>query len=305
MKKLILVMMLIPIMLSGFAQENHPVSWKLSSEKIGPLTYKIKIEARVEAPFHIYPQQSSGGGMGMPTEFLFAEDANIEFVGDVEEKGLEDKGGKEQEYYAKGATFTQQIKLKSEKNTSLAVTIKYMACTDRYCLAPSRKQFTLSVNSEGTAAAELKVLGSPAGEKMVFTYEDFTMADVGGKLISSKEITSKSRYTFIDFWASWCIPCRAQGRELIPIYNAYRSKGFSVIGVSLDTNPTAWKKAIEVDRYTWTNVTDLKGFESLMAKRYGITAIPRNFLIDNEGNIVAKDLHGKELETKLADLFGE
>lgn len=290
---------------SGFAQQNHPVSWKLSSEKIAPLTYQVKIEASVEAPFHIYPQLASGGGMGMPTEFLFAANANIDAVGDVAEKGLEDKGGRQEAYYAKGATFTTQVKLKSEQNTSLVVTIKYMACTDSYCLAPSRKQFTLSVNNENTAAAELKAAGSSTAEQPAFTYENFSMEDADGTLISSKDITTRSRYTFIDFWASWCIPCRAQGRELIPIYNAYKSKGFSVIGVSLDTNPTAWKKAIEADKYTWTNVSDLKGFDSAIAKRYGITAIPGNFLIDDKGNIVAKDLHGNELEAKLAGLFGK
>jgi thiol-disulfide isomerase/thioredoxin len=129
------------------------------------------------------------------------------------------------------------------------------------------------------------------------------MADMEGKTISSKNITSKSKYTFIDFWASWCAPCRAQGRELIPIYNNYRSKGFNVIAISLDTDIKAWKKATQADGYTWTNLSDLKGFESPISKKYNITAIPRNLLIDRKGNIIAMDLHGKALEAKLAELF--
>ena len=99
------------------------------------------------------------------------------------------------------------------------------------------------------------------------------------------------------------MPCRAQGRELVPLYDTYKSKGFSVIAISLDTKAEAWKKAIEADRYTWTNLCDLKGFDSEISKRYGIVAIPRNFLIDSKGAIIANDLHGRELESKLKELF--
>lgn len=129
------------------------------------------------------------------------------------------------------------------------------------------------------------------------------MPDTLGTIITSSDIISKSKYTFIDFWASWCAPCRAQGRALIPVYNKYHKAGFNVLAVSLDTNPLAWTKAIRADGYSWTNVCDLKGFESPVPKKYGITAIPRNFLVDNKGVIVAMDLHGKELELLIAKLL--
>lgn len=306
MKRFIFFIIIFQAAFSALAQNNHPVSWKFSSEKIAPLTYQIKLQATVQQPYHIYPQ-GAAGGMGMPTEFLFDQDDNVEFVGEMKERGEDQKGEESLAYYSKGVTFTQTIKLMSERKTTLAFTIKYMACTNQMCLPPSKKQFTLELNDKTreTAAAEGTVNSSNSQTKTTssFAYEDFTMADMDGKMVSSKDITSKSKYTFIDFWASWCTPCRAQGRELIPIYNNYKSKGFDVIAVSLDTDVKAWKKASQTDGYTWTNLSDLKGFESPMSKKYNIIAIPRNLLIDHKGNIVAMDLHGGELEAKLAELF--
>ncbi|WP_316817637.1 TlpA disulfide reductase family protein [Pedobacter nyackensis] len=305
MKRFIFFIIICQMAFSVFAQNNHPVSWKFSSEKIAPLTYQIKLHATVQEPYHIYPQ-GAAGGMGMPTEFLFDQDDNVEFVGEMKEKGEEQKGEESLAYYSKGVTFTQTIKLKSEKKTALTFTVKYMACTNQMCLPPSKKKFALELNDqarETTAEGTMNSSNSQNEAITSFIYQDFAMADMDGKTVSSKDITSKCKYTFIDFWASWCTPCRKQGRELIPMYNKYKSKGFDVIAVSLDTDAKAWKKATEADGYTWTNLSDLKGFESPMSKKYNIIAIPRNLLIDQKGNIVAMDLHGEELEAKLAELF--
>lgn len=305
MKRFFFFIIMCQVAFSAFAQDNHPVSWKFSSEQIARLTYQIKLHATVKEPYHIYPQ-GAAGGMGMPTEFLFDQNDNVEFVGEMEERGEEQKNEERLSYYSKGVTFTQMLKLKSEQKTTLAFTIKFMACTNQMCLPPSKKQFTLDLIGQGKDTVAVKnednvtPSNKPAGS---FKYEDFAMADMDGKVISSKNITSKSKYTFIDFWASWCAPCRTQGRELIPLYNKYRSKGFEVIAVSLDTDAKAWRKATEADGYKWTNLSDLKGFESPISKKYNIIAIPRNLLIDQKGNIIAMDLHGKELEAKLTELF--
>lgn len=303
MKRLIVLILMGQVAFSALAQ-NHPVSWEFSSKETAPLTYEVKFRAEVKEPYHIYPQ-GEGGGFGMPTEFLFDENDNVEFISEMEEKGVEQKDGEQLSYYAKGVTFTQTLKLKSAKKTTLAFTIKYMACTNQMCLPPSKKQFTLDLGAIDKDAVAVKNENPSELSKQTnaLKYEDFMMGDMEGKMISSKNITSKNKYTFIDFWASWCMPCRAQGRELISMYNTYKSQGFDVIGVSLDTDPKAWKKAIQADGYTWTNLSDLKGFESALSKKYNITAIPRNLLIDQKGNIVAVDLHGKELEAKLAELF--
>ena len=306
MKRYILFIIICQMTFSVFAQDNHPVSWKFSSEQIAPLTYQIKLHATVKEPYHIYPQ-GAAGGMGMPTEFIFDDNENVEFVGEMQERGEEQKDEQRLPYYSKGATFAQTLKLKSEEKTTLSFTIKFMACTKQMCLPPSKKQFTLDLNGKAQDVVNVKNEAegvSSAKPVSAFKYEDFTMADMDGKAVSSKDITSKSKYTFIDFWASWCAPCRVQGRELIPMYNNYKPKGFEVIAVSLDTDAKAWKKASDADGYTWTNLSDLKGFESAISKKYNIVAIPRNLLIDQKGNIIAMDLHGKELETKLAELFG-
>lgn len=305
MKRYIFIIIICQLAFSAFAQDNHPVSWNFSSEKIAPLTYQIKLHATVKEPYHIYPQ-GSAGGMGMPTEFLFDQNDNVEFVGEMQEKGDEQKDGAHLSYYSKGVTFTQSVKLKSEQQTVLTFSIKFMACTKQMCLPPSKKQFTLSLDDQGKDAGVVKnEVTAISSNKAVSAskYEDFVLADMNGKMISSKNITSKSKYTFIDFWASWCVPCRAQGHELIKIYNTYKSKGFEVIAVSLDSDAKAWRKAVEADGYKWTNLSDGKGFESAISKKYNITAIPRNLLIDQKGNIIAMDLHGKELEAKLNELF--
>ncbi len=276
--------------LAARGQATHPVSWTLSSEDIGNGTFKIYLRATIREPFHIYPQQSSDGGLGIPTSIVFRENANIELVGEPEEKGLEENNSRKMAYYSKGVLFTQTVKLRTDKATMVDVKVRYMACTHEMCLPPAARQFTLMLNDKG-------------GEAETVTYEDFSMSDTAGKIISSKDIISRSKYTFIDFWASWCVPCRAQGRELQPLYEKYRSGGFSVIGVSLDTDASAWKKAITADGYTWTNVSDLKGFESPLTEKYRITGVPRNFLLDERGVIVATDLHGRELAAKLEELM--
>ncbi|WP_127130913.1 peroxiredoxin family protein [Pseudoflavitalea rhizosphaerae] len=305
MRSVIFLLMLSLITARVSAQANHPVTWKFDCVKVGALTYKVQFHAAVKEPFHIYPMQSSGGGLGMPTEFIFEDDENIELTGDMEERGVDAAVG-DVAHYAVGATFTQTIRLRSDKKTTLRFRIKYMACTDSYCLPPSSKKFTFDISEQGGVNTESegeKGNQEKTQDPVTWVYEDFVMQDTARSNVSSREITLKSRYTFIDFWASWCGPCRAQGRHLVPVYKQYRQKGFEVIGISLDTDAKAWKKAILADGYPWTNLSDLKGFESPVSKKYGITEIPRNFLIDSSGVIVAKDLHGKELERKLAELL--
>lgn len=306
MKRIVLSIILSILSSLAFAQDNHPVSWKFSAEETGPSKFKVLINALIKEPYHIYPQQSSGGGLGMPTEIHFEANPNVEFVGEVQEKGLEDHGTEAPAYYKKEVIFSQVVRLKGDKPTTLSFRIKYMACNDFMCLPPSSKQFTLDINGRQEQEKDPKTgvgTASVTAAEKALVYEDFLMADTAGRSVSSKEITGKAKYTFIDFWASWCAPCRQQGRALIPLYTKYRSKGLEVIAVSLDTNPAAWKKAIVADGYTWANLSDSKGFESPIIVKYGIIAIPRNFLIDRNGKVVAKDLHGSELEAKLAELF--
>lgn len=290
----------------GYAQGKDPVSWKITSEKIDSNIYQIHLEATIKKPYHIYPMQSSGGGLGMPTAIIFAENPHIELLGTIEEKAAETAVGKHLPYYAEGVTFIQKIRIKTTQPQTCTLTVKYMACNDRMCLPPAKKTWSIIINGETIPSEEEETSKEQIDESIAQTpYQDFELPDVDGKTVSSKDIVQHNTYTFVDFWASWCSPCREQGRALIPLYQKYRSKGFGVIGISLDTNVEKWKKAILADGYRWINLSDLKGFESPLAKYYHIRAIPRNYLIDQQGKIIARDLHGQALESKLIELFGK
>lgn len=115
----------------------------------------------------------------------------------------------------------------------------------------------------------------------------------------------QGKVTLIDFWAAWCRPCRAENPNIVAVYNKYKEKGLSVIGVSLDKNKEEWEKAILEDGLTWNHVSNLQRFDDPIAKLYQINAIPAAFLLDENGVIIAKDLRGENLEKKIAELLGD
>lgn len=129
---------------------------------------------------------------------------------------------------------------------------------------------------------------------------DFTLNDVNGKPVSLSSF--KGKYVLVDFWASWCGPCRAENPNVVKAYNQYKDKGFTILGVSLDEDEAQWKQAIKKDKLAWTQVSDLKGWDAEVAAKYGVKAIPANFLIDKEGTIIGHNLRGDALTAKLAEV---
>ncbi len=130
---------------------------------------------------------------------------------------------------------------------------------------------------------------------------DFEQADSNGNMITLRSFRGK--YLLIDFWASWCGPCRAENPTVVEAYNQYKDKNFTVLGVSLDKERQAWLNAIEADELTWSQVSDLKGWDNSLAQQFRITGIPQNILIDKEGKIIAKNLRGDNLFKKLEMLI--
>ena len=131
----------------------------------------------------------------------------------------------------------------------------------------------------------------------------FTQSDVNGKPVSLADFRGK--YVLLDFWASWCGPCRAENPNVAKVYQQYHDKNFAVLGVSLDRpgKKDAWLAAIKADGLDWTQVSDLNFWDNQVAKQYGIGSIPKNFLIDPTGKIIAKNLRGEELREKLAEIL--
>jgi len=130
---------------------------------------------------------------------------------------------------------------------------------------------------------------------------EIDLATTEGKNIKLSSL--KGKYVLVDFWAAWCGPCRAENPNVVKMYAEYKNKGLEIYGVSLDDSKAAWEKAIEKDKLTWINVSDLKGWQSIAAKTYSVTAIPMSFLLDKQGKIIAKNLRGKALEDKLKELM--
>jgi peroxiredoxin len=135
------------------------------------------------------------------------------------------------------------------------------------------------------------------------TAPDFTMNDVDGNPVKFSDVYSKNEYTLIDFWASWCGPCRRENPNVVAVFNSYKTKGFGVFGVSLDADKAKWVKAIDDDQLTWPHVSDLNRWNNAAAGLYAVNSIPANLLVDKTGKIIGRNLREEKLREKIAELL--
>jgi peroxiredoxin len=180
-----------------------------------------------------------------------------------------------------------------------------------------RKDISLTEAKRAIQATDAQIMQTNIGKTLQTSLQAVSNTDIGGKapafsapMPNGQELSLKEamgKYTLIDFWASWCKPCRVENPNLVRAYNEYHDKGFNIIGVSLDQpkGKARWIKAITDDGLMWPQISNLKFWQDPIARQYDVKGIPASFLIDENGIIVAKDLRGQKLDETLASLFSE
>jgi len=198
----------------------------------------------------------------------------------------------------------QKLMLTPPANFAMSYITDYYGLPEEYFLSINDSVLSSLIKiypSNGLVISRKSDIDSKKSLAIGFPAPEITMSDPSGKMFSLSSL--KGKVVLIDFWASWCRPCRMENPNVVRVYNAYKEYGFDILSVSLDQNKDAWLNAIEADGLTWHHVSDLKGWQSEAGKLYKVSSIPSTVLIDREGNIVAKNLRGPELEKKVKEVL--
>lgn len=266
----------------------------------------------------IFASEVSGG---KDNELLYDYFGNIR---ETNEAIAEDRSGMMEAFRKKDTSELNRLQQRQEEMAGTSLQAKKEMVRENPNSIVSVMILQELANSQGVASTELKELfnslspevqNSSLGNMLDQAISRMSLVEVGSKApdfaaptpqgeeLALNEVLGK--VTLIDFWASWCKPCRDENPNIVRVYEKYHDQGFNVIGVSLDRpgQKDKWEKAIEDDNLEWNQVSNLMFWQDPIAAKYGIRAIPAAFLLDENGVIVAKDLRGKELENKVAEIL--
>ena len=185
--------------------------------------------------------------------------------------------------------------------TPMAIYRSFQLTADELMMDKQYRMLTADVKNTNLGQFVNNAVVENAKHPLGKAVANFSQLDTAGNAFSLESL--KGKYVLLDFWASWCRPCRQENPNVVLAYNTYKNKNFTILGISLDQAKPAWLDAIKMDNLNWPHVSDLKGWGNEVAAMYNVRSIPQNFLIDPNGILIAKNLRGEALQRKLAELI--